>query len=510
MHRPLSTIHDCHGRDGGISMLGRALLAVVLVNLLVPGVALAKRVAIPSSDGAGKGDGAVSAKVTRVLKQHRIQVVAPAQVTKATRRDGIPSGEDGWVVLARKLKVDGFVQLTFSATGAKRNLDVVVRNGADGSVVEQRSFTAKGAPKALAAVVGASLWKQIALALAKTAAPKKEQEGSNGMAPHALAPASEPEASGSKPEKADVSQSLPADSERPAARAPAAESLNAAGGEEESEPRAEAAPRAVKKRASAKTEPASDEEEGERRESVARLALDIEVDARLLQRTFSYVPSTAAEGYTLNFVPLVGARANWYPAAHAGRGWASNLGLRVSFEYGTWLKTASVYSTGTSDLVVGPQVRIPFSAGQLSFSAAFFRHAFVALDSGNSNDPARVTLTWPNTVYLGARIGAGARINLGWSFVLGLDAGYRLVTAPGAAAGQVRSSDYFPDGKVSYAGDGAAFLGFRLASMLEARAGADYRYYRLTSLQGPVIQANGAVDQYLAITVGLAGVIGGE
>ena len=488
-------------------MLWRILLAGVFSTLLLPGVALAKRIALPSAEGAGKGDGAVSAKVIKVLKQHKIQVVAPAQVSKATRKNGIPGGEDGWIALARKLKVDGFVQLTFSTAGTKRTLDVAIRNGADGSLVEQPSFTAKGAPKGLATVVGASLWKKIAPALGKTAAPKKEADGSNGMPAQRLPPASGPEAAAPKSDETDATPSPPADSEKHVAKEPVEESPNGAGPEEKSEP-AEAAPRAVKKQAPQKDETAGNEEEGDKHQGTAPLALDIELDARLLQRTFSYVPSTAADGHQLNFVPVAGVRANWFPAAHSGRGWASNLGLRASFEFATWLKTAGVYPTGTSDIVVGPQLRIPFSAGQVSFSAAFFRHVFVATDS--ANDPPRVSLSWPNTVYIGTRIGAGARLNLGWSFLLGLDAGYRLVTYQGTAAGQVKSPDYFPDSKVSYAGDGMAYLGFRLGSMLEARAGADYRYYRLTSLQGPAIQADAAVDQYVVITVGLAGVIGGK
>ena len=496
--RPLSI-------GGGSSRFRRALLAIVLVNLMWPGIALAKRVALPPPDGAGKGDALVTAKVTKVLKQHKVQVVAPAQVSKATHKDGLPAGEDGWVGLARKLKVDGFVQLTFSTSGAKRSLDVAVRNGADGAVLEQPSFTAKGAPKALAAVVGASLWKKIAGAMAKTSAPKKEAE-SGGIPARALPPSSEPEAAAPKPEEAPA----PAGGgEKQAAKEPAEEPPSNAGGEEESEVPAKPASRKAKKQAAAKAEP-GEQEEGEERPGSVPLALDIEVGLRLLQRNFSYLPSTAADGYQANFVPLAGAAANWYPAAHTGRGWLANIGLRASFEYGTWLKTASAYSTGTSDLVIGPQVRLPFSAGQVSLNASFFRHAYIALDSSNSSDPARVTLSWPNTVYVGARIGAGARINLGWSFVLALDAGYRLVTSPGSASGQVQSSDYFPNGKVSYAADGGGYLGLGLGSMLEARAGADFRYYRLTSLQGSTIQADGATDNYVAITLSLAGLIGGK
>ena len=89
------------------------------------------------------------------------------------------------------------------------------------------------------------------------------------------------------------------------------------------------------------------------------------------------------------------------------------------------------------------------------------------------------------------------------------------MTTVGDGVGQVKSDRYFPTSGRPGGLDGSAFLGVGLGSIFEIRAGVDYRRYvfgalRGTTLGGTTINAAGAVDQYFAISLGVAALIGGK
>ena len=134
---------------------------------------------------------------------------------------------------------------------------------------------------------------------------------------------------------------------------------------------------------------------------------------------------------------MLGGSLSLFPAARA-KGLLAHLGLLAAFEAATWMRSG-IFPTGTSDLVVGVQGRVPAAFGQLSASIAFFRHAFLLNDTPEPLDQRRLTLEFPNTTYVGARFGLGGRLNLGDRVVLGLELGYRWVTNPGEGDGLVRS-----------------------------------------------------------------------
>jgi hypothetical protein len=94
-----------------------------------------------------------------------------------------------------------------------------------------------------------------------------------------------------------------------------------------------------------------------------------------------------------------------------------------------------------------------------------------------------------------------------------VDGAYRLVAKVGDRPGEVGSPAYFPGSSRPYGVDGRAFIGVGLGSMVEARAGVDYRRYVFGALDGTTaggtsISASSAVDQYLAFSLGLAAVLG--
>jgi hypothetical protein len=491
----------------------RLLVAFAIVFVaLEPAAAAAKRIAVLPPTGAGPKDAAVSAKIVRALKHAKIKVVAGKRVQKAIEKEGSPSVDSDFVRVARNLKVEGVVASTLSREGRKATIEVTVRNGADGSVAGQETFVAKGPPKRLAKVVAGSFWKKLGPAVNRTTAPGREAVVSGLLAPPVQTeggltsgrsePTSPVASTGTSTGTSTMSGSTSPPTMAPSTTAPAGE-VNVASGET----------KRTKARDS-QSESAGNSAEGlmvsaspEDRPTSAGDGLhtyEIEADLRTLRRTFDYSPTAAAPHYFLNFNPLAGGRASWYPIRY--------LGVFAQGEFGAGMESAGTYPTGTREIQGGAQFRYPFSFGQVGASAAYFHHAFLIQDTTAANDPSRLTLAIPNTVYAGARLAASARFRIVSRVHLTVDAAYRLVTTLGDGVGQVKSDRYFPTASRPFGLDGSAVLGVGIGSMFEIRGGVDYRRYSYGALQGTtlggaMIDASGAVDQYFAISLGVAAVL---
>jgi hypothetical protein len=473
---------------------GAALFAVVWVVLssvlsVASAAAAPKRIALlPGPRPAAVGEASLRAKISETLKQHKIQVAAPGQVGKAVRKGGVPSAEEGWARLARKLKVDGFLEVTLSKSGPKRQAEIVVRNGADGEVAGQETFSAKGPPKRLAAVLAASFWKRLGEAVdgtGRTPSSRRERpagEESTGLVARDLPP---PEADSSRSEnqqtrRKPVVESAP-DREAGESAAPA-DAPGDSSTHEDTE-----TPEAVTSRP------------GHRADALRMI--EVELDGRVMRRLFQYVPVTTAPYYFMNFVPLVAGRVSWYPITY--------LGVFAQGEFTSAPKDGA-YGAATREFMIGAQLRIPLSRGQVGGSAAFFQHAFTIADTPDLNDPPRSTLPTPDTTYTGARVALNGRLRLTDRILIGLEGAYRLVTNPGEGVNQVRSAEYFPNAAVTAGIDGALFVGVGVHRAVELRAGVDYRRYFFGAVQGNTIMASGAQDDYLALSLGVVGVFGGK
>lgn len=494
-------------------MLVAGLVAATGLALTpAPARAAGKRIAVLMPGGAEKADAPIAARMAKALKQHKVQSVTGGPVKKAVEKDGPPSSDGDWVKLARKLKVDGLLESTLSLTGSTHRIEIVVHNGADGSVAGRADFAGKGSAKKLAAAVGKGLWKKLGAFIKDTTAPAKGEEG---LPAHDLGPGDESANAAKTEEPTPVGE-------------PATEAGGGAGAAEPAKPPEAAAPPAEETKAPEETgmnkEAEGQEAEPEEKPPVRRRptspegeghggeprALEIEVDARFLRRVFQYVPSSAARYYLLNFVPVVAGQASWYPITYAG--------LFVSGEFNGALKTGTspAFPTSTRELVGGAQGRIPFSWGQLGLSVAYFQHLFRIVDTSSTSDAARSSLPWPNTTYQGARIALNGRLRLGDRVLLGAEGAYRLVTNPGEKGNEIRSDAYFPQAKVSVGVEGAAFVSVGIVSWLEIRGGVDYRRYVFGKLARGMnnntvsSDPTGATDDYLALNLGLVGVFGGK
>ncbi len=499
----------CRAGRGGIVWMALIGVAVLCTPALAkPKPAPAKRIAVlPPTDGTRK-EAIISAKIAKALKPHKILAVTGGPVKKAVS-EGVPSSDADWIALARQLRVDGLVEPTMSGKGAKRRVEVVVHNGADGSVAGRETFAAKGRPAKLAAAVAAGLWKKLGSAIKETTPPKKDEDSAKAVA---QTPSSSEPTAGEKPEEAAAqtpSSSEPTAGEKPEeAAAPGHEGAETMPilPEEKSEAAEEPA-----KATSAKKSPEEEEEMPHGRDRSARRprVLEVEIGGRALQRVFEYTPASAGASYVENFLPVVEGRVSWFPILYAG------VFATGEFNYALTSGSNPAFPTGTNELVLGGQGRYPLSRGVLGLSVAYFQHLFVIGDTSDPNDTQRQSLAWPDTAYQGARLAASGRFYL-WSFLqVGAEAGYRLVTNPGQGGLRVQSSHYFPNGKASYGLEGSAFVSVGVVSWLEIRGGVDYRRYVFGALApGPDnangTNAGGAIDEYLGFTLGVVGVYGGK
>lgn len=474
-----------------------ALVGVALASTPArarPGAAGGKRIAVLApTDGTAK-DVVITTKIAAALKKQKLRAVTGGAVKRATAA-GLPSSDGEWVELARKLRVDGIVEPIVSSARGKRRVELVVRNGLDGSVAGRESFSAKGPPKKLAAAAAAGVWRKLGSTIRGTEPPKKDTGPTFVRAPVASEPTAADRTEEPTRETADT-MLAPADEKAEPATPPTKpmvdkDAEDADGSDERGD-----------------EEPSDEGKPGGDRGRRPRV-LEVELGNRVLFRAFAFTPSSAGASYNESFVLVPRARIAWFPLRHAG--------LFVAGEFNPSLTTGSnpAYPTYARELVLGAEARYPLSMGAIALNAGYFQHVFMLGDPSDPNSPRRRDLVWPNFAYQGLRIAASGRFRL-WSFLhLGAEAAYRLTTVPGTDDVWVRSSHYFPNAKVDYGFDGAAFIGVGVLPWLEVRGGVDYRRYQLGALvPGPDntngTNATGAVDQYLGYTVSVVGFWGGN
>ncbi len=487
-------------RSSGIVLAALFGVAVLSTPVLAkPKVGGEKRIAVlPPTDGTPK-DVIVTAKIANALKKQKIQALTGGAVKKAVAK-GLPSSDGDWVALARKLRVDGIVEPAISSgVRGKRRVEVVVRNGLDGSIAGRESFSAKGPPSKLAAAAAAGLWRKLGSTIRGTEPPRKD-----AWLTVAQAPAASAQGAGERSEElarapADTTPA-PADEKSEATAAPA-KPMASKDREADGETDQARAPEKPSGEHADKTKPRGNK-------APTLHALEVEIGGRFLQRAFAFTPSSAGATYSERFLLVPQGRLAWFPFTY--------VGIFFLGEFNPALTTGSnpAYPTYARDLVLGAQARYPLSSGAIGLGAGYFQHIFAMGDPADPNSPRR-NLAWPNVAYQGVRIAASGRFHL-WSFLeIGAEAGYRLVTSPGDGEVRVRSSHYFPNATVNYGMDGSFFLGVGIASWLAIRGGVDYRRYGFGALvPGPNnangTSATGAVDQYLGFTLGVVGVYGGK
>jgi len=428
-----------------------------------------KRLAITSAEGGGAAEGPVRAQIARILAKAKIKSLPQ-------KKGAAPSEDQQWVALGQKLKVDGFVQLSFTSERGKQSVEISVRTASDGASLGTETFSAHGSPGRLAAVVAKGFWKKLGGAV-KLTAPAASGD-TTGMPPRDLA-----HEEGAKPE-------TPAEPETPPETAAPEPTPTP-------EPEPEATERPEKKvvRPPVRRRPPAEESPTEQAKEQRLPRFIAAAQLRYLHRSFAYVAPMAVAGASVNS-PTVGLEVAWFPI--------TNFGISAGGDFEKWFKLVKRFPTTMLDVHGSLVFRLPLSFGDLRVQAGVFRHSFSLTDDG-SGDRANVSL--PDTAYFGIRGGAGLDVHLGEALSLMVDANYRLVTSLGAGNYGVKSALYFPSAKAGVAFDAGLALAYHLNRMFAVALGGDVRRYAITTNAAADgrIYATSAADTYLAGWVGVAG-----
>ena len=450
-------------------------------------LAAKKRLAIMASEG-GASDPPVRAQITKALKKNKVQVKPKPKVAS-------PSDDEGWVALGRKLKVDGFVVLSFEAAArGKRSVEVSIRNAGDGTVAGSETFTAKGPPKKLAAAVGKGFWSKLKVNIEQVGA--KAGEGT-GMPARDLAHEEQASKPAADEPATSATESAPEPAKEEATKDAAKPAPPEASGEEKTGEDAAASPTP----AAPVARKAAPEKKGESAEDQALAgkmpALIVVVAPHMLSRGFYYTPTSAAP-VTAMLMPTIAGDATWFPIA--------NLGVNIGGEFASWLKYLNKYPTITTDLHASLVFRLQLSSLQLWAHAGGFRHFTASQDDGLR---MRGNQAMPDVVYTGARFGGGARYWVSNAFSVSVAGSYRLVTSLVGGTYGITTGPYFPRAVAGPGLDGTGFVALRVSRSFELQAGGDVRRYVITTGPSPRITATYATDQYFSGWVGLAGTFGG-
>ena len=242
----------------------------------------------------------------------------------------------------------------------------------------------------------------------------------------------------------------------------------------------------------------------------ALTALEVGFGAKALFRQLSWTADARAAGlgpYSLTPGPQTGGWLEFYPAAFGSSGFAANIGLYGSLNYGFGVSTNTTAGkdipTAFRDFMGGLKVRIPFGSVIPNVSVGYGQQAFQISATGNNTD-------LPHLNYQFVRLGAGTRIIVTPAVSIDLGAAYLLVLDPGSGAGQIKSATFFPSTKALGVDLGGS-VAFRLTNVIGLRAGIDARLYSMSfNPQTDARAVSGAVDRYLVTYAGLEIVLDGQ
>jgi hypothetical protein len=450
------------------------LAALILLGLAAavarPAVAAPrpKRVAVVPFTGPSAK--AVQRMVTKALEAKRFKVVV---VSEGPAADDGP-GEDG---AARTAVADSKSVGVFSGVVKQEKKKVLtftlfLRDGDDGGVVQQNSWTSKKGPGPLLRAVKKGVWPTFGRTLQslKLPAPKPAEPEE----PVAATPTP-------KPSDAPILDEPVASGPRPRAPAPAAE---------------------VDRRPAGET---TAEEEPAGTRAVGPAPIELVVGPRFGARSLSYrnVPANnLSEFRTERPSAALGFGAAWFPRLGLPR-----LGLAVEGQYGSRVRAnrgdSQSYDLRTDEVFGGALVGVPYRwvTVDLAVGGGIHQSKFVPLDDASATDPPI-----PDVSYKFARAGGVLHVYTPSGFSVMAGGAYRHVLS----AGDIASEDWFPNLK-AYGLEATIGASYRIVRWVEARLQLDGRRYRyhMNTTEDDKRVAGGAVDQYWGAWLGVAGVFGG-
>ncbi len=239
-------------------------------------------------------------------------------------------------------------------------------------------------------------------------------------------------------------------------------------------------------------------------------AVDIELDFRVVHRTFSYNEDLRGDlrDYTLNIGPGVGIKFQYYPGAHFTAGVGAQFG--VDFEWERLFNIDSTradgetFPTDSQQFLIGLRWRYPKGRWEPSVVLGYGVHKFGFGLSGPPVPGEDNTADIPSVKYEFVRLGAGFRVAIGKKevFILATNISFRGVFSVGGIGTYL----WFPEAKANGM-DALLMLGFALPKGFEIRLSGDYRRYGFDLNPvppDPPYVAGGALDQYWGGALGVA------
>jgi len=243
-------------------------------------------------------------------------------------------------------------------------------------------------------------------------------------------------------------------------------------------------------------------------------AVDIELDFRVVHRTFQYndvlIDDRRGElrDYTLNAGPGVGIKFQYFPGAHFTAGAGAQFGIDFEWERLIGIDSTradgQTFPTEAQQFLIGLRWRYPKGRWEPSLVLDYGVQRFSFGLSGPPVPDEDNTAGIPSVKYEFVRLGGGFRVAIGKKelFILATNIAFRGVFS----VGPIGTSLWFPEAKANGM-DAMLMIGFALPKGFEIRLSGDYRRYGfdLNPVPGtaPYV-AGGALDQYFGGAVGVA------
>ena len=260
-----------------------------------------------------------------------------------------------------------------------------------------------------------------------------------------------------------------------------------------------------------KKEPAPEKSKSKRKKkSEGPAAVDIEADFRIVRRTLEYNDDLDGDlrNYELKAGPGVALKFQYFPGAHFTDGLGAQFGIDFEwervFKFDSKRDDGASFPTQSQQFLIGLRWRYPTGRWEPFVVADYGVHNFEFGVSGPPVPGEDNTAGVPGVRYEFFRIGGGFRVALGKNdtFILGANIALRGVFKVGG----IGTYAWFPEAKANGMDLGLVF-GFALPLGFEIRIGGDYRRYWFDLnpvAPDPPYVAGGALDQYLAGTIGFA------
>jgi hypothetical protein len=239
-------------------------------------------------------------------------------------------------------------------------------------------------------------------------------------------------------------------------------------------------------------------------------AVDVEVDFRLVHRSFTYKDDLRGNlrEYKLDIGPGVGTKFQYFPGAHFTAGVGAQFGIDFEwerlFKFDSTRNDGAKFPTESQQFLIGLRWRYPTGRWEPFLVIDYGVHTFRFGLSGPPVMGEDNTAGVPSVKYEFLRLGGGFRVGVGKEerFIVAMNAAFRGVFSLGG----IGTNLWFPQAKANGM-DAMLVLGYALPLGFEIRVVGDYRRYwfDLNPVPpDPPYVAGGALDQYWGASIGLA------